>query len=142
MARWTKNVALFEMDFVVIPINDNNNHWYIFVIRHPGHCLLPPVKGSRENVIDLDPDSPLSMDVDLPDCEGNAVAQPSVAPDDALRTQFLCLDSLERSHSQKCRVVEAYLRDEAMAKLSKKIAVSRITSHEVEVGCATHLSHL
>ncbi|XP_059612765.1 sentrin-specific protease 6-like [Phlebotomus argentipes] len=33
--RWTKNVNLFEKDFVVIPIN-KRNHWFLAIICFPG----------------------------------------------------------------------------------------------------------
>lgn len=32
---WTKNVNIFEKDFVVIPINENA-HWYLAIICYPG----------------------------------------------------------------------------------------------------------
>lgn len=38
VARWTKNVNLFEMDFVFFPIN-LTNHWSLFVLVRP-HLLV------------------------------------------------------------------------------------------------------
>lgn len=32
---WTKNVDIFDMDFVIIPINENA-HWYLAIICYPG----------------------------------------------------------------------------------------------------------
>lgn len=33
--KWTKNVNLFEKDFVVVPINENA-HWFLAIICFPG----------------------------------------------------------------------------------------------------------
>ena len=32
--KWTKNINIFEKDFVFIPINDSS-HWYLIVICFP-----------------------------------------------------------------------------------------------------------
>ena len=37
--KLTKNTNIFEKDFVIVPINDNE-HWYVVVICYPG--LLAP----------------------------------------------------------------------------------------------------
>lgn len=33
--KWTKNVNLFEKDFIVVPINENS-HWFLAIICFPG----------------------------------------------------------------------------------------------------------
>ena len=33
--RWTKNVNIFEKEFVIVPINENS-HWFVAVICYPG----------------------------------------------------------------------------------------------------------
>ena len=33
--KWTKNVNIFQKDFVVIPINEND-HWYVVIVCYPG----------------------------------------------------------------------------------------------------------
>lgn len=33
--NWTKNVNLFEKDFIIIPINENC-HWFLAIICFPG----------------------------------------------------------------------------------------------------------
>lgn len=33
--KWTKNVNIFEKDFVIIPINENM-HWFLAIICFPG----------------------------------------------------------------------------------------------------------
>lgn len=33
--NWTKNVNIFEKDFIVIPINENS-HWFLAIICFPG----------------------------------------------------------------------------------------------------------
>jgi len=35
--NWTKNVDIFDKDFIVIPINENA-HWYLAIICFPGLC--------------------------------------------------------------------------------------------------------
>ena len=37
--RWTKNVDIFEKDFLVVPIN-LVNHWSLVVIVRPALCML------------------------------------------------------------------------------------------------------
>ena len=44
--RWTKNMNIFEKDFIVIPVNVKNLHWYLAIICFPG--LLAP---KREGVV-------------------------------------------------------------------------------------------
>ena len=39
---WTKNVDIFKKDFVLIPINVKDRHWYLAIICYPG--LLAPRK--------------------------------------------------------------------------------------------------
>lgn len=33
--NWTKNVNIFEKDFIIIPINENQ-HWYLAIVCFPG----------------------------------------------------------------------------------------------------------
>ena len=40
--RWTKNIDIFKKDFVIIPINVKDIHWYLAIICYPG--LLAPRK--------------------------------------------------------------------------------------------------
>ena len=40
--RWTKNIDIFKKDFVIIPINVKDRHWYLAIICYPG--LLAPRK--------------------------------------------------------------------------------------------------
>jgi sentrin-specific protease 7 len=35
VATWTKDVNLFEKDFVIIPINHNKNHWFLAIVCFP-----------------------------------------------------------------------------------------------------------
>ena len=34
--RWTKNLSLFEKDFIIVPINEGNTHWTLAIICYPG----------------------------------------------------------------------------------------------------------
>lgn len=36
--KWTKNVNLFEKDYVIVPINESN-HWFLVIICFPGLSL-------------------------------------------------------------------------------------------------------
>lgn len=50
VARWTKNVDLFEKDFILIPINEDA-HWYLAIICYPGlvgPCYLNDADGKDE----------------------------------------------------------------------------------------------
>ena len=46
--RWTKNVDIFERDFLVIPIN-LLNHWSLVVVVRPSLCM----EESNDDTIDL-----------------------------------------------------------------------------------------
>ena len=35
MKRWTKNVNIFEKDFIIVPVNQSA-HWFLFIICFPG----------------------------------------------------------------------------------------------------------
>lgn len=37
--RWSKGVSLFEQDILVVPINDNNVHWWVALMVNPGAAL-------------------------------------------------------------------------------------------------------
>jgi len=47
---WTKNVNIFNKDFIVIPINENS-HWFLAIVCFPG--LTGPVRFSDNTPIDL-----------------------------------------------------------------------------------------
>jgi len=58
--KWTKSVNLFEKDYIIIPINEQQ-HWFLAIICFPGFHgpvtfdgLIPvkPVKYVRKKVID------------------------------------------------------------------------------------------
>ena len=58
--RWTKNVDIFEKDFLIIPINESN-HWSLTIIVRPGLLMKSPaVKYPQQAkyIVDLDPISP------------------------------------------------------------------------------------
>lgn len=44
VAKWTRNVNLFEYDYVVVPINQSA-HWYVAII-----CNLPKLLGETEEI--------------------------------------------------------------------------------------------
>ncbi|KAJ7677452.1 hypothetical protein B0H17DRAFT_1079208 [Mycena rosella] len=39
--KWTSKFDLFDKKYIIIPINENL-HWYLAIIYHPEHTLLPP----------------------------------------------------------------------------------------------------
>lgn len=39
VARWTKNVNLFDLDFIIIPIN-LTYHWSVCILTNPGQLLV------------------------------------------------------------------------------------------------------
>ncbi|OBT52201.1 hypothetical protein VE04_07465 [Pseudogymnoascus sp. 24MN13] len=58
--RWTSKVNIFDYDYVVVPVNENN-HWYVAIICNVPKLLLPPEekipkeeeKGHEKEVVDL-----------------------------------------------------------------------------------------
>eukprot|EP00892_Ulva_mutabilis_P005389 jgi/Ulvmu1/3221/UM015_0262.1 len=39
VCKWTKNVDIFDMDYILIPIHDTA-HWSLAIVCHPGHMLI------------------------------------------------------------------------------------------------------
>nr|CAD7441702.1 unnamed protein product [Timema bartmani] len=50
--KWTKKVNIFEKDFIIIPVNQDQ-HWYLVTICFPG--LLGPVRMSDNTPVFLEP---------------------------------------------------------------------------------------
>jgi sentrin-specific protease 7 len=46
--KWTKNVNLFEKDFIIIPVNENL-HWFLAIICYPGLMGPVPYKNQQSN---------------------------------------------------------------------------------------------
>ncbi|XP_065184433.1 uncharacterized protein LOC135815120 isoform X2 [Sycon ciliatum] len=59
--KWTRNVDIFDKDFVFIPINEHA-HWYLAVICFPG--ADGPVFESKQSVNTAADVSPMDMDAD------------------------------------------------------------------------------
>lgn len=60
VGKWTKSVSLFDKDFIIIPINEQQ-HWFLAIICYPGlsgpvtfDCMIPvkQVKYVKKKVID------------------------------------------------------------------------------------------
>ncbi len=51
--KWTKNVDLFEKDFIVIPINEHA-HWYMAIVCFPGRMLERPQTKAASVYINLE----------------------------------------------------------------------------------------
>ena len=43
-SKWTKKVNLFDKDFVVVPINYENTHWFVCIICFPGEVSIPELE--------------------------------------------------------------------------------------------------
>ncbi|RDB17956.1 hypothetical protein Hypma_000947 [Hypsizygus marmoreus] len=39
--KWTAKIDIFSKKYIIVPINENL-HWYLAIIYHPEHVLLPP----------------------------------------------------------------------------------------------------
>lgn len=52
--NWTRNVNIFEKDFLIIPIN-KNNHWYLAIICYP--YLNEPHYELKKEAISVKPDN-------------------------------------------------------------------------------------
>ena len=57
--KWTKNVNLFEKDFLIVPIN-KSAHWYLAIICYP--YLLEPVYEKVEKTENIDESSNLTRE--------------------------------------------------------------------------------
>ena len=53
VARWTRDVNIFEKDFVIVPIN-TAAHWYVAIICHPGAAGSGSSHGRETGIIVLD----------------------------------------------------------------------------------------
>ena len=47
--KWTKNINIFDKDFIIVPIN-KNAHWFLAVICYPS--LKAPAYGIEKRVDD------------------------------------------------------------------------------------------
>jgi sentrin-specific protease 7 len=36
--KWTKNINLFEKEYIIIPI-EQGKHWFLLIITSPGYCV-------------------------------------------------------------------------------------------------------
>jgi hypothetical protein len=91
--RWTKNVDIFEKDFLIIPINEAN-HWSLVIIVRPGLLMKSPAviyPQQAKTVFDLDPPTDISPE--------NMHTQEEAVFDDINFSCILFLDSL-RLHNQ------------------------------------------
>ena len=34
--KWTKKLKIFQNEYLIIPINENNEHWSLIIILYPG----------------------------------------------------------------------------------------------------------
>ena len=67
--KWTKNVDIFEKEFLVIPINFSN-HWSLAVVVRPGLCMYSfqdPGEGENQ-AIDLNAQKSCIMFMDSLGC--------------------------------------------------------------------------
>ncbi|KAJ5609398.1 hypothetical protein N7528_009965 [Penicillium herquei] len=112
--KWTRNVNLFEYDYIVVPINENA-HWYVAII-----CNLPKLDASSE-----------------PDSQNDATPPkgPAPGPD---QPHIVSFDSLDISHYQTNKVLRQYLSKESESKRGIDIS-SKATLKGIKGKRATNL---
>lgn len=127
--RWTSKVDIFSYDYIIVPVNLKDDHWYVAIICNPGRLLA---LNSNDNVIEIaDPADP-SGEVDLSENSAKEVPDPqqSMKPSpkrgkkkpfaprkyDASQPRIITLDSLEGKYSATCTKLKSYLIAEAQDK--------------------------
>ena len=52
--KWTKDFNIFEMDFVIIPMNFSNDHWSLAVIVRPGQAFTGIYNINKPCILHMD----------------------------------------------------------------------------------------
>ncbi|KAJ5708924.1 hypothetical protein N7493_010258 [Penicillium malachiteum] len=112
--KWTRNINLFEYDYIVVPINESA-HWYVAII-----CNLPKLDSSSQ-----------------PDSQNDATAPkgPAPGPD---QPHIVSFDSLDISHYQTNKILRQYLSKESESKRGIDIS-SKTTVKGIKGKRATNL---
>ncbi|KAJ6022182.1 Peptidase C48 SUMO/Sentrin/Ubl1 [Penicillium herquei] len=112
--KWTRNINLFEYDYIIVPINENA-HWYVAII-----CNLPKLDASSE-----------------PDSHNDATG-PKGSASSSDQTHIITFDSLDISHYPTNKVLRQYLSKESLSKRGIDIS-SKATAKGIKGLRATNL---
>ncbi|KAJ5735831.1 uncharacterized protein N7483_000956 [Penicillium malachiteum] len=112
--KWTRNVNLFEYDYIIVPINENA-HWYVAII-----CNLSKLDAASE---------PGSQN-DETGSKGSASGLD--------QTTIVTFDSLDISHYQTSKILRQYLAKESVSKRGIDIS-SKATAKAIKGKRATNL---
>lgn len=137
---WTTKIDLFNYDYVVIPVNENA-HWYLAIISHPGELLVPDVSSSpsglstlrtRLSTVSLDEQPTLTAEEEGDDAQALGSLESlgtSPAPKyngplrcDPGKPHIITLDSLGNSHISTAKSLRLYLAEEARHKKGIELA--------------------
>ncbi|XP_011686013.1 PREDICTED: ubiquitin-like-specific protease 2 isoform X2 [Wasmannia auropunctata] len=131
--KWTKNVNIFEKDFIIIPINEYS-HWFLAIICFPGLVGTVPKAETSEN------DNLKTVRADKETKESNARADEPVESKTQINVKFeeqkevvknpciLIFDSLGgTSRSRVLAALRDYLNCEHVAKLGVEKTFSKGT---------------
>lgn len=113
VARWTKNVDIFDMDYILVPIN-MNLHWSLLVIVKPG--LYAKADNSSELMFKLITRKPsLSSSQSTP-----TQSQDIGSSADSDAQEFSCILSMDslnlHNNARNAAILHDYLREEWQAK--------------------------
>jgi Ulp1 family protease len=133
---WTKEQNIFELDQLLIPINEAL-HWYLAIIINPGYLVSRPLEpetepvqdpateeaaaGSQKDIFEIDladPAPPPQTPIFKPGEEGD--------PDRLQRTYIIILDSLFNNRTSTMTRLKNYLVHEGRAKLGLELDPSLI----------------
>ena len=100
VARWTKNVNLFEKDFILVPVN-LDYHWSLTVIVRPGLLLERPVNDVMplSALIELDDDDDDDDVMIVGQDEGKTTSLKKLEDAEGNLPCFLFMDSLSMHNS-------------------------------------------
>jgi hypothetical protein len=111
VAKWTKNINLFELDFILFPINQSN-HWSLVVLARPNLLLDLPEQFKEEVVEEEEEEEEAQIDeiVEKIDCSDESVSKHITRLSSENRPCFLHLDSLSM-HPTKgiCKTLLEYI---------------------------------
>ncbi|EWC45005.1 hypothetical protein DRE_06285 [Drechslerella stenobrocha 248] len=113
--RWTKDVDIFDKDFVFIPVNEKY-HWFLAVV-----CNLPAAMANAQARETLNDE--LSC-VEPPSSQKSTPRKSGRNPIPAQKCAVIILDSMHGIHNATLRGVKSYLRFEAQDKKNAKLELS------------------
>ncbi|KAI6651649.1 Sentrin-specific protease 7 [Oopsacas minuta] len=99
VSNWTKNVNLFEKDFIVLPIHDHA-HWFLAIICYPNLFGKDPMTR-------LEDESNQLIDLDSLECKSNRKKKQSEK-----KSCILIFDSLEIKRTTVIYNLKSYLKAE------------------------------